>query len=632
MPRSTLVLSLTLLGLAPLVHAGDPGPAETARTHAVRGPHVGSHGGTVIVTARGPLVAERNAGALVRTDSAGGPIAVLELGGELGELVHDGHGRVFAADRGGDRIVEIIDGDTLALGNTAAVAEPYGLALTPDGGTLLVTSVAEHALVAIATADLTERWRVELAAEPRGVAVAPDGEKAVVGFLSRGSLAVIDLVGTAHAVRWQGLDPRDQMTVVEDEEFGGSFAELREAPSRFRVPQGAGRRYARSAFAVAYLGDGRAVTTHQLATPQLVHKPRAEDEDSYGGAAVETPRIVHQLAWIAEPGGAAAHHDAATIGVHQPRAIGYDVTADTLFVAGYGDDRIVAVADATQPTPWVQWTVDLGGRAKPCGIDGLVVDGTTLRVHCELSRRLVSVPTGDGIRSDRKREQLAVRGPELAPSLRSPLIERGAELFRRADDARLSDGGTMACASCHPEGRADGLTWRLGAHVLQTPMLAGRVVGTAPYKWDGQDPSLRDSLRHTIDRLGGDSGLVSRADIAALEAYVASLPAPRGPRIIDDAAHTRGKALFADATLGCASCHSGATLTDGAQYPLRGNLEQTDTPSLVGLAHSAPYYHDGSAETLHALLTDRGSIHDMAELGGLADRDVADLRVYLESL
>jgi hypothetical protein len=631
--RRTLPVALGLIGLASVVHAGDTTRAPSSGAAIVSKPGAAGRGGTIVATPRGPLVAERHAATVVRTDAAGNPVARLELGGELGELVHDGHARAWVAERGSDRIVEVTDGDALQIARTVAVAEPFGLALSPDGKTLLATSVAEQSLVAIATDDLSVRWSVRLAAEPRGVAISADGSEAVVGLLSRASLAVVDLDGAAPKVRWQSLDPRDQVVVVEDELGDGEkFVDIREAPSRFRVPQGAGRRHVRNSFAVGYLGDGRAITTHQLATPQLVHKPDEGEEDSYGGARVEMPPVVHRISWIREPGRVGARHSSAVIDVHQPRAFGYDDATDTLFVGGYGDDRVVAIADASSEAPWPKWSTKLDRKEAACGIDGMVVDGNALRVHCELSRRVLSLPLRHDVTDDRKLGKLAVRGPELAPSRRSAQVEHGAELFRRAGDGRLSGSGFLACATCHPEGRADGLTWRLGEHVLQTPMLAGRVVGTAPYKWDGQDESLFASVRHTINRIGGDSTFVERREIDALVAYMSSLDDPQAPAVVDAAAHARGRALFEDKTLGCASCHGGSKLTDTAQYPLKSPLPQTDTPSLVGLAHSVPYYHDGSADSLHALLTDRGSVHDMAELGGLSDAQVDDLRIYLESL
>ncbi|MEM7151872.1 MAG: hypothetical protein AAF799_03475 [Myxococcota bacterium] len=53
---------------------------------------------------------------------------------------------------------------------------------------------------------------------------------------------------------------------------------------------------------------------------------------------------------------------------------------------------------------------------------------------------------------------------------------------------------------------------------------------------------------------------------------------------------------------------------------------------MVGLAHSAPYYHDGSAGDLRTLLTDRGTIHDMADLDSLTEVQIADLSAYLRTL
>jgi cytochrome c peroxidase len=58
-----------------------------------------------------------------------------------------------------------------------------------------------------------------------------------------------------------------------------------------------------------------------------------------------------------------------------------------------------------------------------------------------------------------------------------------------------------------------------------------------------------------------------------------------------------------------------------------------DTPSLLGLAASAPYFHDGSAATLEMVLRDRASVHGMSEPAThLTDAQVADLTAFLETL
>lgn len=45
-----------------------------------------------------------------------------------------------------------------------------------------------------------------------------------------------------------------------------------------------------------------------------------------------------------------------------------------------------------------------------------------------------------------------------------------------------------------------------------------------------------------------------------------------------------------------------------------------------------PYFHDGSAATLEALLRDRGAVHGMADTARLTEREIADLTAFLDTL
>jgi cytochrome c peroxidase len=53
---------------------------------------------------------------------------------------------------------------------------------------------------------------------------------------------------------------------------------------------------------------------------------------------------------------------------------------------------------------------------------------------------------------------------------------------------------------------------------------------------------------------------------------------------------------------------------------------------LGSFAASAPYFHDGSAATLEALLRERGAVHGMATSTQLTDTQIADLTAFLETL
>jgi cytochrome c553 len=590
-------------------------------------PHIGSHGGTVVVDAHGVLVLDRDGGKLVRTDRQGQIRASLDVESGAGELVSDGNGVAYVADRQANKVVRLRAGaDKLTVLDSAKLHEPHGLALSPDGKTLYVVSVADHELVAFDTETMFPRWRVELAVEPRSVAVSPDGSKAVVGFLSTGAVASVEL-GSNPNVSYIALDPAQR---IGSSPFGGNefvnAMPTSSGTSSLADVKDVGLRFARNTYVVGYIGGGIAIAPHQLSTP---HLPSSgfENEGTYGGGGGFTAPITHRLAMIDAEDSFAPSTAFAEIGIHQPRALAYDAASDTLYLAGYGNDQVMAVAEVSQASVHLAWVSHVPSSAG-CGPDGLAVDGSELFVHCELDRTLVSLDlsTVESVGAPMARQL----GAELASSSRSTDAQRGAELFRRGQDGRLSTGGFMACASCHPEGRTDGLSWRIEGHNLQTPLLAGRVLGTHPFKWDGKDKDLTTSLTNTIGRLGG--GGLSVAEIQQLEAFLQSLPQPTPPSVDDRDAIARGQQLFDSDETGCRACHDGPQLADGVQHDLATNIGNVDTPSLIGLAHSAPYYHDGSARTLRALLTDKGSIHDMGETAHLSAPQLGDLIAYLESL
>jgi DNA-binding beta-propeller fold protein YncE len=603
-------------------------------------PHAGSHGGTVAVDEHGVLTLDRELGKLIRSTREGKQLASLDFERGAGELVRDGGSdRVYVADRRADRIVKVRAGArSLERLDGAKLREPHGLALSPDGKTLYATSVADHELVAFDTETMHPRWRVELAPEPRGVAVSADGKHAVVGFLTTGALARIEL-GTSPMVEYVSLDPGHRAGVDPFAPFIGEIPQ--QANVDVRSPgvggvsgaasladtQNVGLRFARNTYALAYVGNDLAVAPHQLSTP---HLPSAgfEDTGSYGGGGGFTAPIIHRMAMVDGEQSFAPATAFAEIGVHQPRALAYDGATDTLYLAGYGNDEVMAVAEVSQASVHMAWSSKLPATSQGgCAPDGLAVADGELFVHCELERALVRLEL-DTVAERGVPETHAL--PAFGASPRSPEAQRGAELFRRGQDPRISTGGFMACASCHPEGRSDGLSWRIEGHNLQTPLLAGRLVGTHPFKWDGKDKDLPTSLSNTVGRLGG-SGL-SPQQAKDLQAFLESLPRPRPPSVEDPDAIARGQALFESEQTACTACHDGPKLADGLQHDLASNIGSVDTPSLVGLAHTAPYYHDGSARTLRALLTDKGSIHDMGETGHLSEGQVDDLIAYLESL
>ena len=610
-------------------------PVGGTRPPVVSG-QTSSPGTTIAVFEGDVLVIDADSGMLVRSDAQGNKLAEVQIGPSAAQLVVDpDRAKVYVANRAGDRI-EVVDvkRELRVERSFSTRTEPFGLALGSDGRTLLVTHVADQSLSAYDTTTGHEQWSLPLGPEPRGVALAQDGSEALVTFLTTGVVARIDLVAPLGLpkVDWVTIDPPVRAT---SNGFGHMRAHMKQGhASAEATPKNPdeGRSFARNAFAAAYVGHGVAVVPHQVSTP---HLPTDGDfpaaASGYGGGDGFTAPISHRLAFLQMPDGDAGSVRTAfaTTRVHQPRALAYHAAADTLYLAGYGSDELVAVADVSQTSVHLAWTSSVASGTEACGPTGLAIDegDGSVVVFCSLSRKLVRVAPGEG---GVRRATAVTRSPTLTKSRLSAAAQRGQALFRDGTNPRMSKQGAMACASCHAEARSDGLSWFLEGHQLQTPLLAGRLVGSHPFKWDGKDGTLQASLTNTVIRLGG-TGIGAR-EANDLQAFLASMEPPRAPSVTDAPAVARGKALFESDQTGCANCHYGPLLTDQKRHALAPDLGEVDTPSLIGLAHSAPYYHDGSASTLEALLRGNGNIHGMGRISRLDDVEIDDLVAYMKTL
>ena len=183
---------------------------------------------------------------------------------------------------------------------------------------------------------------------------------------------------------------------------------------------------------------------------------------------------------------------------------------------------------------------------------------------------------------------------------------------------------------------------------LDTPSLRG-IRFTAPYGRDGRIVSLREFVRAVIvDEFAGPepSPLMLDALIAYLNEFD-FLPTPlldRDGRLNAgaSAAARRGEAIFnraypSMAGRSCASCHiPDGNFVDGKRHDI-GSVGPSsahagdgafDTPTLLGLSYSAPYFHDGSLPSLEAVV----NWFDRRYAMGLDDTEAADLVAYLEAV
>ena len=152
--------------------------------------------------------------------------------------------------------------------------------------------------------------------------------------------------------------------------------------------------------------------------------------------------------------------------------------------------------------------------------------------------------------------------------------------------------------------------------------------------------------RTGVNVTNGTDDLIT-SKLPALQAYQLTLPAPAPPTgSFDPIAAERGKLVF-NGPGKCASCHSGNKFTDansrlhppsevvsepepdGApSYASRSATKQYRTAPLRGLWQHPPYFHNGSAPTLEAVV----QTYNSRKFLGLTNSQMADLTQYLKSL
>jgi cytochrome c peroxidase len=260
-------------------------------------------------------------------------------------------------------------------------------------------------------------------------------------------------------------------------------------------------------------------------------------------------------------------------------------------------------------------------------------------------------------------------------------VALGKALF---SDVRLSGGDVRSCASCHEfnRGGADGLAHSTGANgqlePFNTPTIFN-LAGDFRLNWRGNhrvlevhneavllEPRLMNARwPDVLAKLNKDSGIRSAFESAygagpsrdsvldALATFQRSLSTPnarfdrylRGDATAITADEKRGYELFK--AYGCIACHQGRNvggnlfqkfgifsdpfagrsdddIADQGRFAITGRESDRRVfrvPSLRNVALTAPYFHDGSADTLDAAV----AIMAQAQLGRTMPQEDRDL-------
>ncbi|MSP26238.1 MAG: c-type cytochrome [Myxococcales bacterium] len=590
-------------------------------------------------------------------------------------LLPDGRLAVALRDAGKLGIFERAANATYALEARCGVpapADPVGLALEPRSARLLVASAWGHALTSFDAGTLERQDTIELAREPRSVVVSADGTTAFVAHAVGGRLSVVDLPSRkVQRVALTSLHDHDLWTIRErvvDRLGGGAVAlpnkdllaellkdELADLNGRSRG--GFGARTSCQGFALARteLPGGR------IFAPQVFVDPGNREERTAGYGAGLQHTEVPSIAVLDDATGVPlavslrlgqdVHIQGHVTDLPEPcilpRAAVVDARSQQLLVSCLGIDTVIAY-DAKSGDPvhaeTRRWRV-------PAGPTGLAIDPVRKRavVWSQFDRALSIIPLdASGLETEEGKDDAAVARIDLGRGTNdggthdggmrggSELtveLALGRSLFHASGDGRISNDG-RACASCHPDGRDDGLVWATPNGPRRTKQLGGMLRGTAPFSWDGSAPDVHTHVVETFRRLAGKGGLRS-LELRALIAYVESLDAPPIAAVSTDPKLARGAQIFASREAGCAGCHDGNARTDTRRHDITSRVTadrdaEFDTPSLRFVAGRAPYFHDGRYATLGALLA--GTDGKMGHTAHLDEEQRAALEAYLSSL
>jgi cytochrome c peroxidase len=246
----------------------------------------------------------------------------------------------------------------------------------------------------------------------------------------------------------------------------------------------------------------------------------------------------------------------------------------------------------------------------------------------------------------------AVGRVDLGGSREITRERRGERLFHSADIAFQRQ---FSCHSCHPDGHVDGITYDiepdgLGFDPVDNRTLRG-IYDTAPFKWTGKNATLSRQCGPRLAVFFTRVEPFTPDELVAVDSYIRTIPRPpnrhrphgadlteaqrRGKRIFERGMTNDGRVI--EPIQRCVNCHfpplyTNRTMQDvGTKMELDKNNE-FDVPHLTNIYASAPYLHNGIADTLEEIWTRFNPYDKHGVTNDLTKDQLNDLIEYLKTL
>jgi YVTN family beta-propeller protein len=525
-------------------------------------------------------------------------VAEIAVGGQATDVTFspDG-GRAYVSSRLEDSVAVIDVAARKLLAKWRVGDEPHGVLTDPSGKFLYVLNTAEDSVSVIDTPTGKEIRRLTASRNPCSLALSPDGRRMLVtNTLSRP-------VPFREPASSEVTAIETRRGMVED---------------RYVLP---GANYLQG---VAWHPSGEFALVTATRTKNLVPMTRI----------LQGWTITNGLGIVWSDGRTdQVLLDEAQVYFPDPTDVAFTPDGRWALVTSSGSDRVAVldvaklIAMLKQASPYEREHVFPNHLGKPTEFvlkqiatkdspRGIVVsaDGSTAYVANALDDSLTVIDV-------EKLEAVArvgLGGPKVITKVR-----RGERLFH---SARITFRRQFSCHSCHPDGHVNALTFDIepdgiGISPVDNRTLRG-VLDTAPFKWEGTNPTLARECGPRLSVFFTRIHPFTPEELSALVHYISTIPRPPNRCRPLGAELTRaqrqGREVFfrtmknsgEEIPVGnrCATCHRGPLFTDRQVHNIGSKMmydrvAEFDTPHLNNIYDSAPYLHNGMADTLEEIWT-----------------------------
>ncbi len=575
-------------------------------------------------------------------DAAKGTLAEVRRTGLAGVsgLAVAGNGTWFVSGNGAEGLVKrlpakgaqrsfwerLFGGDGAVIGRVGHT--PMAPVLSRDESKLFICNRFDNSVSVLDAESLKELAQVDVLREPCAAVLGAEGKLLFVGNLLPLDRAAEIPKGDA-AVDTQVDYVAAQVSVIDTESL---------AVRHVRLPNGS-----TSIRGMVASPDGRVVcVSHTLAryllpTTQLargwMNTSAVSFFDGATGAYLNSVLLDDVEMGAANPWGLAISADGALLVVAQAGTRELSVIDLPALL-----ERLARAAKGERVTPITSSSADvpsdlsfLSGIRKRVALDGDGPRGVALVGDLAVSALFFADAVGVmDVRTTGAVPRVVRLGPE--PDLMKDKGRRGEMLF---NDATYCYQMWQSCASCHPDGRVDGLNWDLLNDGIGNPKQTKSMFlcdVTPPTMITGIRPDMEACVRKGIEKIM--FVLRPEDEGAAMDEYIRQMKAVPSPWLKNPLL-AEGKKLFVQAK--CADCHPAPLYTDLKKYDMGlgvGNEEGRafDVPTLREVWRTAPYLYDGRALTMEEVLTvcNPNDVH--GETSKLSPAQIKTLAAYVLSL